>query len=200
MGVTISSLFSSNSLAGSPCSPPPRLESLYRVSASDPGPARQFQTHRRLVLFGGPASDGVYRVYKGEQDLLVRKIVVDWEIIRDTTGTTRRLTSSYVRITASLSPQQATAHKGSRDRGGRIRIVWPKNPTLPRLRRPAAPEPPQEGRDPSGATVAKIGSGSPRPASGRPAPRSGESRRGNLNRNNIIRRKSAQICTNGTGV
>ena len=50
---------------------------------------------------------------------------------------------------------QANRHKGSMDRGGRIRIVWPQNPTLPRLRRPAAPEQPQEGRNPSGSIVAK---------------------------------------------
>ena len=60
-------------------------------------------------------------------------------------------------------------------------MVWPQNPTLPRLRRPAAPESPQEGRGPAG---------SPRPAPGRPAPRSRESGRGKLNRKNIISRKS----------
>ena len=37
-------------------------------------------------------------------------------------------------------------------------------PTLPRLRRPALPEQPQEGRGPSSSTVAKSGNGSPRPA------------------------------------
>ena len=75
-------------------------------------------------------------------------------------------------------------------------MVWPQNPTLPRLRRPAAPEQPQEGRGPTGATMAKSGSGSPRPAPGRPVPRAGESRRSNLNRNDIISRKSGQNCTN----
>ena len=50
-------------------------------------------------------------------------------------------------------------------------MVWLQNPTLPRLRRPAVPEQPQEGRGPSG---------SPRPAPGRPVPRSGESRRATL--------------------
>ena len=79
-------------------------------------------------------------------------------------------------------------------------MVWPKNPTLPRLRRPALPEPPQEGRDPSGALMAKNGTVSPRPAPGRPVPRAGESGRGKLNRKNIISRKSAPNCTNAPGV
>lgn len=80
-------------------------------------------------------------------------------------------------------------------------MVWPQNPTLPRLRRPAAPESPREGRGPTGSLMAKSGTGSPRPALGRPVPRSGESRRPppNLNRNNLISRKSGQTCTNAAG-
>ena len=42
----------------------------------------------------------------------------------------------------SAQAQGGKAHKGRRDRGGRIRMVWPQNPTLPRLRRPAVPEQP----------------------------------------------------------
>ena len=70
-------------------------------------------------------------------------------------------------------------------------MVWPQNPTLPRLRRPAAPEPPQEGRGPAG---------SPRPAPSLTVLRSRKSRPpGNLNRKNIIRRKSGSNCTNTAG-
>ena len=46
------------------------------------------------------------------------------------------------------------------------------------------------------APMAKNGTGSPRPAPGRPGPRAGESGRGKLNRKNIISRKSAPNCTN----
>ena len=74
-------------------------------------------------------------------------------------------------------------------------MVWPQNPTLPRLRRPGF-----AGIAPRRAPMATSGSGSPRPAPARPVPRAGASGRGKLNRNNIISRKSAQICTNAPGV